>query len=124
MRGPASRQSTTNRNANVIVSQKSWLGNVSYLNGGNPGFSGCDGATVPAVAGAASAISGKEQDKRDQKAEQALQLAKGIADVEVGELRLGRARVAQRARNVVAEHHADARTGAHEGDGGKAGTDI
>src|SRR5262245_55788639 len=46
MRGPATRHKTANRNANVITSQKIWLGKVSVLNGGKPAPSGLAGTSV------------------------------------------------------------------------------
>src|ERR1700733_14991488 len=120
MRGPANRHSTTNRNANVTVSQKIWLGNVCDLNGGQtPPW----GTVVPLVRLAVSAISGVHQDERDQQAEQSLQFAKRVTDIEVRELALGGTRIAQCSGNVVSEHDADADTGAHERDGRKTGAD-
>ena len=48
MRGPATRHSTTNRKANVIASQKIWLGNVSVFERRKAALF-CAGAAVPDV---------------------------------------------------------------------------
>src|ERR1051326_3592461 len=121
--GTATFHITARRATKITTSQNSWLGYVAVSNGGKPPLLGW--AAVPVVVwGASASISGEQQDQRDQKAEQALQLAKRVADVEVGELRGSRARIAQRARDVIAEHHADADTGTDEGDRRKARADL
>src|SRR2546430_185168 len=119
MRGPATRHNTVNRNANVIASQKSWLGNVLVSNGGKP--SSFLGACVVAVWG--SAILREQDDQRDDQAEQAGSLAQRKAQEQVGSLAGGGARIAQRARQIAAEHVANADAGTDQGDTGNACTD-
>src|SRR5579883_2422550 len=122
MRGPATRHRTTNRN--VTASQKSWLGKVSVLNGGKPAASCLAGTPVVAVVAAGSAILEREQDQeRDDQAEQTGGFAKRKAQQEVGGLGGGSARIAQGARQVGAEHIADADTGADKRDTGQARAD-
>src|SRR5437763_13093495 len=104
--GTATFHITISNATNVTVSQKIWLGYVDVLNGGKPPLL-CS-ATVPVVVSGAAIrrkSSGEQKDQRDEQTEQALQLAKRVADVQVGELRRGGAGIAQRARNVIAEHH-------------------
>src|ERR1700760_3618674 len=116
MRGPATRHSTTNRKPKVIASQKNWLGKVSVLKGGKPAGSWPPGAPVVAVVAAGSAILEREQDQqRDDQAEQAGGFAQRETQQQVGGLGSGGARIAQRARQVRAEHVADADTGADQG---------
>src|ERR1700754_3595549 len=102
MRGPATRHSTTNRKAKLIASQKIWLGNVSVLKGGNP--PSCFGTSV--VACSCSAMDGlrEEDDQRDDQAEQAGRFAEREAQEQIGGLSGGSTRIAQRAREIGAEH--------------------
>src|SRR5690242_13778472 len=106
MRGPATRHSTTNRNPNVIASQNSWLGKVVVSNGGKPAPSFWAGTSVVAVVAASAMLkSEREQDQqRDDQAEQAGRFAQREAEEQVGGLAGGSARIAQRAREVRAEH--------------------
>src|SRR5215469_18242630 len=116
MRGPATRHNTTNRKAKVTTSQKIWLGNVSVLKGGKP--PSCFGASVVACSGAAMEILREEDDQRDDQAEQTGRFAERETKQQVGGLRGGSARIAQRAREVGAEDIADADTGADQRDAG------
>src|SRR6185503_16530018 len=120
MRGPATRHNTVNRNAKQIASQKNWLGNVVVSNGGKPPSLG---ASVVAVWAVCSAILREQDDQRDDQAEQAGGFAQREAEEQVGGLAGGSARIAQRARQIAAEHVADADTGADQGDTGNARTD-
>src|SRR5262249_19193298 len=121
----AMRQSTTNRNAKVIASQKIWLGNVSVLNGGKPAppFLAGTSVVVVVVSPAGMTRFREEEDERDHQAAQNCWRAKREAEEQVGRLGGGSARVAQRTREITAEHVADADTGADEGDTGKARAD-
>src|SRR5262249_15144087 len=119
MRGPATRHRTTNRKAKLITSQKIWLGNVSVLKGGNP--PSCFGTSVVACSGSAMDVLREEDDQRDDQAEQAGRFAKREAEQQIGGLGGGGARIAQRAREVGAEHIADADTGADKRDAGDTG---
>src|SRR5882672_4893813 len=97
MRGPATRHSTVNRNANVIASQKNWLGNVLVSNGGKPpSFLGA--CVVAVVVPCSSTILAEQDDQRDHQAEQAGRFAQRETQQQVGGLARGGARIAQRAR--------------------------
>src|ERR1700733_8619967 len=123
MRGPATRHITTNRKANVITSQNTWLGYDSVLNGGKPPlFGSC--WTVSVVAAGASCILAEHQDEGDNQTEQTLRFAKGEAEQQVGVLGLRGARIAQRTFDIAAEHVADADAGAGERDGCKTSADL
>src|SRR5689334_8626426 len=124
MRGPATRHSTVNRKAKVIASQNNWLGNVVVSKGGKPAAlcsAPVDSVVLPSAIGA---VLEREQDQeRDDQAEQAGRFAQREAEQQVGGLGGGGTRVAQRARQIRAEHVADADTGADQGDTGQARTD-
>src|SRR5262245_56022577 len=101
IRGPTNRHSTTNRNENVMTSQKTWLGYDSGLNGGKPPLP-CPCSTVSVVVAACSCISGEHHDERNHQTEQALRFAKREAEEQVGVLGLRCARIAERAGDVAA----------------------
>src|SRR5882672_1348843 len=92
MRGPATRHNTVNRNANVIASQKNWLGNVLVSNGGKPpSFLGASVVAVWAVSSAILVLR-EQDDQRDNQAEQAGRFAQREAQQQVGGLAGGGAR--------------------------------
>ena len=124
--GAAASQTTTNRKANVTTSQNIWLGNVDVSNGGKPPDPSWEaGCSVVAFMEPASIIRRlrEQDDERDHQTEQAGRFAQREAEEQVRGLSGGGTRIAQRAREVAAEHVADADTGADESDTGKAGTD-
>src|ERR1044071_9161371 len=120
--GRAPRHITTNRKTKVTASQKNWLGKVVVSNGGKPpSFLGT--SVVSVVAPCSSTVSAEQDNQGHNQAEQAGSLAQREAEQQVGGLGGGGARIAQRAREIGAEHIADADTGADQGDTGNARTD-
>src|SRR5690606_20865402 len=67
--------------------------------------------------------SAEEDDQRDEKTEEAGRLGKSKADQQVRELPRSSRRIAQGARQIVAEDVADADAGADERGAGEAGAD-
>src|SRR5471030_1725004 len=118
MRGPATFHNTVNRNANVTASQNSWLGKVVVSNGGKP--PSFLGASVVAWVTGSATMSAEQDDQRDDQAKQAGRFAQRETQQQVGGLGRGGARIAQRARQIAAEHIADADAGPDQCDTGDA----